>query len=185
MADSSGRSADPDYLVVGHITKAHGTRGELLVWPLTDRPDAVFAAGNALLVGDEAGDLGEDPIGVVVERSRPFKKGLLVKLADVEDRDAVEELIGRYVLLSRDALEPLEEGEVFYHQLLGLRVELVDGTVVGEVREVFEAQPADLLEVVTAEGRKHLVPFAETIVRGVDVPGGRLVIDPPEGLLEL
>lgn len=185
MVDSSGRPAEPEHLVVGHITKAHGTRGEVLVWPLTDRPDAVFAAGATLVVGDAEGRLGEDPVGIVIERARPFKKGLLVKLEDAGNREAVEALIGRYLLLERESVEPLAEGEVFYHQLLGLRVELPDGSVVGTVREVYEAAPTDLLEVVGERGRPHLVPFAEHIVKQVDVAGGRLVIDPPEGLLEL
>ena len=185
MSGSAGAPRDPEHLVVGHITKAHGTRGEVLVWPLTDRPDAVFAAGNTLVVGDGDGALGEDPIGVVVERSRPFKKGLLVKLLDAEDREAVAELIGRYLLIAAAAAEPLAEGEVFYHQLLGMRVEQVDGTLVGTVREVFETTPHDLLEVDGVEGRRHLVPFAEHMVVQVDVAGRRLVIDPPPGLLEL
>ena len=66
-----------------------------------------------------------------------------------------------------------------------LRVELKDGTAVGTVREVFESTPADLLEVEGGDGRRHLVPFAEQLVVEVDVASGRLVIDPPAGLLEL
>lgn len=185
MSESTARPIDPEFLVVGHITKAHGTRGELLVWPLTDRPEAVFAEGNALLIGDEDGEVGEDPIGVVIERSRPFKKGLLVKLEDTSDRDDVADLIGRYLLIETAAAEPLAEGEVFYHQLLGMRVERVDGRLVGSVREVFENTPHDLLEVEGGDGRTVLIPFAEHLVREIDVAGRRLVIDPPEGLLEM
>lgn len=183
-AADAGRT-NPDHLVVGHITRPHGTRGELLVWPLTDRPHAVFAAGSELLVGDGDGVLGADPLQVVVEASRPFRKGLLLRLAGVNDRGAVEELAGRYLLAPVSSLEPLAEGEVFYHQLLGLTVELVDGRVVGTVQEVFETSPADLLEVRTESGRTVLVPFTEQVVRRVDVDAGRLVIEPPAGLLEL
>jgi ribosomal 30S subunit maturation factor RimM len=56
----AGERASPDHLVVGHITKAHGTRGELFVWPLTDRPRVIFAPGRELLLGDEEGALDED-----------------------------------------------------------------------------------------------------------------------------
>ena len=171
--------------MVGHITKPHGTRGELLVWPLTDRPDAVFSPGAELLVGDGEGQVGADPVAMVVVASRPFKKGLLLKLAGADDRSAAEALAGRYLLAAVSALEPLADGEVFYHQLLGLVVELVDGSVVGTVREVFEARPADLLEVRTEADRAVLIPFTEAIVKRVDIPAGRLVIDPPAGLLEL
>jgi 16S rRNA processing protein RimM len=175
----------PSHLVVGHITKPHGTRGELLVWPLTDRPAGVYAAGVELLVGDTEGGLGEAPVAVVVAASRPFKKGLLVRFEGVGGRSDVEALVGRYLLADLGTLEPLAEGEVFYHQLLGLEVELEDGSRVGKVREVFESLPADLLEIETDGGRAILVPFTEQIVRLVDAAGGRLVIDPPPGLLEL
>lgn len=175
----------PAHLVVGHITKPHGTRGELLVWPLTDRPAAVFSPGAALLVGDTEGTPGAAPAAVVVAASRPFKKGLLVRFEGVGGRSEVAELVGRYLLADLGSLAPLEEGEVFYHQLLGLEVELAEGGRVGRVREVFEARPADLLEIATDDGRAILVPFTEQIVRLVDVAGGRLVIDPPPGLLEL
>jgi 16S rRNA processing protein RimM len=171
--------------VVGHITRPHGTRGELLVWPLTDRPDTVFSGGAVLLAGDADGGPGDEPLQVEVVWSRPFKKGLLVKLEGFGDRSAAESLVGRYLLAAVDRLEPLAEGEVFYHQLLGMLVELRDGRQVGRVREVYEALPADLLEVETEGGRAVLVPFTERIVTRVDVAAGRLVIDPPPGLLEL
>nr|NIP82651.1 16S rRNA processing protein RimM [Gemmatimonadota bacterium]NIQ58566.1 16S rRNA processing protein RimM [Gemmatimonadota bacterium]NIU78888.1 16S rRNA processing protein RimM [Gammaproteobacteria bacterium]NIX47565.1 16S rRNA processing protein RimM [Gemmatimonadota bacterium]NIY11936.1 16S rRNA processing protein RimM [Gemmatimonadota bacterium] len=76
------------------------------------------------------------------------------------------------------------EGEYYYHQLLGLEVETVDGEVVGRVREVYETEPRHLLEV-KGGGRVRLIPFDRRIVRSVDPEARRLVIDPPEGLLEL
>ena len=182
---TGSRRPEPAHLVVGHITKPHGTRGELLVWPLTDRPDSVFSPGAELLVGDGAGQVGPNAPVVEVASSRPFKKGLLVKLSGSNDRSAVAELVGRYLLAPLESLEPLAEGEVFYHQLLGLAVELVDGTPVGTIREVFEAEPADLLEISREDGRTVLVPFAQQIVTRLDPAAGRLVIDPPAGLLEL
>ena len=182
---AGSRREEPAYLVVGHVTKPHGTRGELLVWPLTDRPGTVFAAGSELLAGDSEGRAGEGARRVVVAASRPFRKGLLVKLEGADDRSAAEALVGRYLLAAAAALEPLEEGEVYYHQLLGAAVELVDGRPVGTVREVYETAPADLLEVTTDGGRLVLIPFTRQIVKRVDVAAGRIVIDPPAGLLEL
>jgi 16S rRNA processing protein RimM len=120
----------------------------------------------------------------VVEEGRPYRKGWLVRFEGVEDRTEAELLLGRYVLVPSAELGGLEEGEVFYHQLLGLEVETVAGEVVGRVREVYETEPDHMLEV-KGEGRVHLIPFARRIVRMLDVEAGRLVIDPPEGLLEL
>ncbi len=177
--------AEPERLVVGQITKPHGNRGELYVWPLTDRPDEVFAPGGEVLLGDEDGDAPEGAPVLDIEAAREFKRGLLLKVRGVETRNAAEELVRRYLLVPVQALQPLAEGEVFYHQLLGATVETVDGAAVGTVREVYETEPAHLLEVESPEGRLHLVPFTERVVRRVEREARRIVIDPPEGLLEL
>lgn len=184
MAADAGRSL-PEHLVVGHLARPHGTKGELFVWPLTDEPEDVFVEGVELRLGDEDGVLDETADALVVEWSRPFKRGELVKFAGVDDRNDAQTLAGRYVLAERAALAPLEEDEVYYHQLLGLAVETTDGTPVGIVREVYETEPAHLLEVKAPDGKLRLVPFAARIVRQLDVAGGRLVIEPPEGLLDL
>jgi 16S rRNA processing protein RimM len=181
----AGERASPDHLVVGHITKAHGNRGELFVWPLTDSPAVIFAPGRELLLGDESGGLAAPAATVAVESSRAFKRGVLVKFVGVEDRDAAGLLARRYLLLHRADVPPLEEDEVFYHELLGMTVEDVAGAIVGTVREVLETEPHHLLEVVGEGGRLHLVPFAARIVRRVDRESRRVVIDPPDGLLEL
>ena len=175
---------DPAHLVVGHLSKPHGVRGEIQVWPLTDRPDEVFVPGARLLLGDERGETGPSPEEQVVESGRPYKRGVLLKLEGVDDRDAAAEVSGRYLLVPSEEVGTLEEGELFYHQLLGLEVETVSGERVGRVREVYETEPDHLLEV-KGEGKLHLVPFSRRVVRDVDVEAGRMVIDPPEGLLEL
>ena len=175
---------EPEFLVVGHLTKAHGTRGDLLVQPLTDRPEEVFAEGKRVLIGDETGAPGAVPLERVVTRGRPYKRGWMVSLEGLTDRTAAEELRGRYLLVPATERGEPEEGEFFYHQLLGLRVETVEGEVVGRVREVYETEPQHMLEV-KGEGRLHLVPFDRRIVKAVELEEGRLVIDPPEGLLEL
>lgn len=175
----------PDHLVVGHITKPHGTRGELFVLPLTDHPDTVFAPGQPLLLGDGEGAPAGDAPSVVVETVRPFKRGLLVGFEGVARREDAEALARLYLLAPADALPPLDDDEVFYHELLGMLVETADGHVVGRVREVYETDPHHLLEVVGDDGKARLVPFAARIVMQVDRSGRRLVIDPPEGLLDL
>ncbi|MEN8375637.1 MAG: ribosome maturation factor RimM [Gemmatimonadota bacterium] len=176
--------SEPSLLIVGHLNKAHGTKGELFLWPLTGDPAAVFVPGAELVLGDSEGVADEASERVVIERVRPFKRGMLVKPRGMEDRTAVEPLAGRYVAMPREDLPPLEEGEVFYHQLLGLNVETVEGASVGRVREVYELATADLLEVEGAE-RTHLIPLVAEMVQQIDVENGRLVIDPPEGLLDL
>jgi 16S rRNA processing protein RimM len=175
----------PTHLVVGHITKPHGTKGEVFVWPLTDSVDAVFADDNELLLGDEHGKLDAEGASLVVESTRGFKRGLLVKFRGMSDRNDVEELYNRYLLVSIDQVAPREDDEVYYHELLGMQVVTNEEQVVGEVREVYETEPAHLLEVKGEGGKIHLIPFAERIVKQVDAAARRIVIKPPPGLLDL
>lgn len=176
----------PTHLVVGHVSKPHGTKGELFVWPLTDNVADVFAEGRALLVGDEHGHLdSEYTEPLIVESTRPFKRGVLLKVEGRDDRNAVEEFAQRYVLAPVEELTAPGEDEVYYHQLLGMRVVTNEGLPVGSVREVYETYPAQMLEVKNEAGRIHLIPFAERIVKKVDVENGEIVIKPPPGLLEL
>ncbi len=176
---------DPSHLVVGHLNKAHGTKGELFAWPLTDHPDSVYVAGTVFQSSDAEGrapDPDLPPLRLVA--ARPFKKGFLVSFGGIHDRNAAEQVQGRYLFLDSEVLEPLAEGEIFYHQLLGMEVVTVDGERVGEIREVYELRPAHMLEVVGPKG-EIMIPFLSHMVVEIDAEAGRLVIDPPEGLLDL
>jgi len=174
----------PDYLVVGHVTKAHGTKGEVFVMPLTDRVDEVFVPGRVLEVEEVEGDEYEyEPL--VIETVRPFKSGVLVGFEGLEDREAVEALVRHYLQLPIEDVSPLEEGEVFYHQLIGLEVKTVDGQPIGPVREIYETGAGHLLEIRREDGRQVLIPFTVQIVKQVDVEGGTLVVEPPSGLLDV
>jgi 16S rRNA processing protein RimM len=176
---------DPSHLVVGHLNKPHGTKGEYYVWPLTDHPERTFAPGVVLLLGEAEADVPDPdlpPLRIV--SSRPFQRGVLVHFGGVEDRTQADLLRGRYLFQAIEDIAPLAEGEVFYHQLLDMVVVTVDGHEIGVVTEVFDAGPTDLLEVRGAKG-VLVVPYRPEIVVEVDVDEGRLVIDPPDGLLDL
>lgn len=176
---------DPQFLVVGHLNKAHGTKGELFVWPLTDHPESVFMPGVVLSLGEaESDDPDPDLPPLRIESIRPFRRGVLVRFGGVDDRNQADRLRGKYLFQAADQLQPLAEGEVFYHQLLDMEVVTIDGAVVGRVTEVYELRPADLLEV-SGEGGQVMVPFLPHVVVDVDTEQGRMVIDPPDGLLEL
>jgi 16S rRNA processing protein RimM len=175
----------PTHLVVGHVTKPHGTKGEVFVWPLTDSVADVYAPDSELLIGDEHGQLDAESGSVIVESVRDFKRGLLVKFAGMGDREAVDDLGQRYLLIPIERLAPRADDEVYYHELLGMRVLTREGEEVGEVQEVYETEPAHLLEVKGANGKIHLIPFADRIVKQVDAEHRQIVIKPPPGLLDL
>ncbi len=176
---------EPTYLVVGHLNKAHGTKGEIFVWPLTDHPEGSFAPGVILYLGDESGNEPDASLPTVaIEACRPFRRGFLVRLQGVGSREEAEALQGRYLLRPRNELRALAEDEVFYHELLGMTVVTVDGETVGIIAEVYELKPADLLEVRGPE-KTHFVPFLSSLVRRIDRSTSTMMIDPPEGLLDL
>lgn len=178
-------TSPPEFLAVGFVSKPHGIKGEAYVQPLTDYPESVFVPGVVLRSSMGKGQAPDpDAPPLRIDSCRPFQKGYLVRFGGASTRNDAERFRGRYLLRELDALEPLADGEVFYHDLLGLRVETVEGTMVGRVREVYEMQPADLLEVATSRGAV-LVPFLAAVVVDVRPADGVLVIDPPEGLLEL
>jgi len=177
--------SNPSHLVVGYLNKPHGIKGEIAVSSLTDHPESVFASGVVLYLGARDADEPDPDLPPLrVETMRPIRRGLLVRFGGVDDRTQAELLCGRYLFCPIDRLEPLREGEVFYHQLVGMAVETVAGDDVGTVGEVYELAPADLLQVHGPYGTV-MIPYRPEIVLEVDVEGARLVVDLPEGLLEL
>ncbi len=134
---------DPPFLVVGRILRPHGVRGELFVASLTDREAETFRPGRELRVAGER-DLEPDPNlpAFHVEAARPFKKGLLLRFEGVASRTEAEILKDRELLLPFHQAEPLDENELFQHQLLGLSVSTTEGRTVGRVVEFYEVEPA-------------------------------------------
>ncbi len=174
--------SQPTHLAVGLLKKPHGVKGDVLVYPLTDAPELVFTAGRVLALLDREGQL----VGsAVVVRARAYHRAWLVHFEGVEDREALEALRERYLGIAVGEARPLGEGEFYLHELIGLAVELLDKTPVGLVRDVYEAPQGYLLGVRAEGGKEHLVPFNPGIVRRVDRAERRVVITPPDGLLEL
>ena len=179
-----GNTEAPQHLVVGHLNKAHGTKGEIFIWPLTDHPESTFAPGVDLYLGDANGDLPTDPPTLRIESSRAYRRGFLVRFEGVHDRKGVEGLLDRYVMRATEQIEELAEGETFYHDLLGMEVVTVEGEQVGEVIEVYELRPADFLEIRGPE-KTFMIPYISEMIQSVSVADNRIVLDPPPGLLEV
>jgi 16S rRNA processing protein RimM len=174
-----------DHTIVGRIRKPHGVHGELLIETTCDDPDAVFASGNRVVAGDTDGNvLGPPQRDLIVSRARPFKDGLLVTFASITDRNLADEWRHRFLLVPTAELPPPQEGEVWVHELAGMRVNHVDGSAIGDVVDVDELPQGYLLEITTPAGRAS-IPFVDAIVVGVDRDARVITIDPPEGLLDL
>lgn len=170
-------------LLVGVVVRAHGLRGELGVDVRTDSPDERFAPGAALL----ARRAGAPDTTLTVEAIRWHSGKLLVRFVETPDRTAAEPLRGTRLLVHTSELVPTDDPDEFHdHQIEGLRAELADGAVVGTVREILHGPAGDLLVLTRAGGGPDiLVPFVRAIVPTVDLDGGRVLLTPPEGLLDV
>jgi len=165
-------------VVVARIGKAHGLRGEVTVQVLTGAPDERFVPGATFVTEPVAA-------GPLVLRSARDHNGiLLLGFEHTDDRTGAEALRG--IKLLADALEDDGDEDAWYERdLVGLKAVTVGGEEVGEVTAL-ESRPAqDLLVLRLTDGRQARVPFVTAIVPEVDIAGGRVVLDPPAGLLDL
>jgi 16S rRNA processing protein RimM len=165
-------------VVVGRVGRPHGIRGEVTVEPRTDEPDERFAPGAVLQVDGPVHQL-------VVERTHWHSGRLLVVFEGVADRNTAESLRGLLLHVERGDDEIPDDPDEYYDSTLtGCAVELLDGTAVGVVAEVLHLPSQDLLVVAGPDEREVLVPFLNAFVPTVDVAARRIVIDPPDGLLD-
>jgi len=182
--DVPGRGTDSDFAIVGRVRNAHGVRGELVVELHTDAPDAIFASGRRLFAGTVDGDLARGAPELTVASSRPFKGGRIIALEQIRDRNEADLWRDRFLLVPASELPPPAEDEVYYHELVGMRVERADGELVGEVEALYELPLGPTLEVRPPGKPTILIPYRPEIVTAVDLKARVLTIDPPEGLLE-
>ena len=165
------------------MIRPHGIRGEVAVEVRTDDPGQRFAVGSVL---------GTDPAAagpLTVEASRWHSGRLLVSFAGIADRTRAEPLRGVWLTVDAAQVSDPEDPDEFHdHQLVGLAVVTTAGEQVGVVTDV-RHHGQDLLVVEPAAGSQRrgqvLVPFVTEIAVNVDVADGRIVIDPPAGLLDL
>lgn len=178
---------DPGYLLVGRILRVHGKKGKVMVVSMTDFPDR-FDVGNRLLAGPDENDLRE----VEIVDSTIHKGNYLLTLAEPAGEGGGETgtidpytLDGCSLFITTDNLVERQEGEFYYHELIGSRVETVDGYDVGVVGTVIRAGAQDLLVVDGGERGEIFIPVVPAIIREIDIEREQVVIDPPEGLLDL
>jgi 16S rRNA processing protein RimM len=167
-------------LVVGRIGKAHGIKGEATIEVRTDDPDLRFAPGAVLLT--EPPERG--PLTVLSGRLQGGR--LVLSFEGVADRNAVEQLRNTMLVADVDPDELPEDPDEYYdHQLEGLKVRSVDGVELGVVEQMVHGPAQDLFSIRRPNGGELLLPFIAEFVPEVDLDGGFVLVDPPEGLLEL
>ncbi|MDQ3012702.1 MAG: ribosome maturation factor RimM [Acidobacteriota bacterium] len=175
---NAGQEAD-DWITIARIARPQGIRGEVIADLLTDFPER-FANLETAQVKKASGDL----LNLQLESHRPHKGRILLKFAGYDTMNAAESLRDARVVITKDQLVKLPEDSYYEFDLVGCDVVTISGGTVGRVTGVRHFGAAPLLAVGSGE-REHLIPLVSSICLEVDIANKRVVIDPPEGLLEL
>jgi 16S rRNA processing protein RimM len=172
-----GRAPEPRYLAIGQVAGAHGLRGELKTEILTEEP-ARFGRLNRVYVGRE----GEDPLPRRLEAFRFHQGRVLLKIEGCEDRTAAEALRGVLIQVPIEEAIPLQEGEYYEHQVIGLAVWTITGEPLGKVAEILYTGANDVYLVRAPDRKEILIPAIAGVILEVDLEAGRLVVELLEGL---
>jgi 16S rRNA processing protein RimM len=167
-------------VVIGEIVRPHGLRGELRVTPRTDDVDR-FARVRDCVLWDATRDERETRR---ISAARSHGTSVLVTLSGCESPEDARALVGRLLAVPEAEALPLPPGQFYPGQLEGCQVVTEDGRAIGRVAGI-EASAAQELWVVRDGAREHLIPAVPDIVLDLDLAARRVVIRPPEGLLEL
>jgi len=164
---------DPKTLILmGHISTAHGIRGEVVIKSYTADP-ADIATFSPLT--DKSGQKS-----IEIKGARVVKKGVIARLGGVDDRNAAEALRGMELYVSRDLLPALDQDELYHADLVGLEAVTADGGTVGEIVAVQNFGAGDLLEIrLAGKSRTEFIPFDEHFVPEIDIEAARVVVVMP------
>ncbi len=166
-----------ELVLVGRVARAHGNRGQVIVNPDTDFAAERFSVGAVVLVGEGA-------VPRAIESVRFHQGRPIIALHGIDTMDAAESLAGAELRVPASALGPLPEGTYYHFDLVGCAVRDIADRPVGRVAAVEGTIEMSRL-VVESEGGEVLIPLVADICIDIDIAERRIVVNPPEGLLEL
>ena len=168
-----------DLVVIARAVRTHGLKGEIVAELLTDFPERFEELEELILVSPA----GERKL-VQLEDYRFQKDRVVLKLAACDDVESAKQLVGYEFAVEEADRVPLEEDEFYDWELEGCTVKVGDESI-GQVRSVMKTGGTEILVVVDDSGKEQLVPLAAEIVVKIDKAARVILIDPPEGLLDL
>ena len=157
-------------IVIGRVGAAHGIHGDLRVIPLTDFPER-FSALREVMVGDEL---------LHVAHVKPQGKNFLMRFREYAVREEAQRLTGRLLTVAREEAAPLDEGEYYVFDIVGLTVYDEEDNELGSVENVLRTGSNDVYAVRSEDGRELLIPALRAVVQSIDVPSGRMTVRLPE-----
>jgi 16S rRNA processing protein RimM len=157
---------------IGHISGVHGISGWVKIYSMTEPRETIFEYQPWLV--------GERLEAIRVKQGKKHGKHLIAMLEKIEDRDQAESLVNRQIAIYRDQLPELTEKEFYWTDLLGLAVQLEDGTSFGTIRNMLATGANDVMVVqgLLQGERERLIPFVPgQYVKSVDLEKGLIVVD--------
>lgn len=180
MEDSSGTHGPDPLITVARATKTRGLKGELVADLLTDFPGRFETISRVFGLSPKG-----ERLELEIEDHWFQNDRVVLKFSGYDDIDAAKALVGFSFALPEEERVELPSDEFYDWELEGCSVETNAGALVGNVSRILRTGGVELL-VVEAEGQQeHLIPMAESIVVSIDKASKRILIDPPEGLLDL
>lgn len=180
MPSHSTPSEPPPFLLLGRVLRPHGVRGELRIEVLTDYPERIVPDREVFL-----GRTPDDPASTTAYRvlkARTHQQYLILQLEGVPDRNAADLLRERFVMVPIEDAVPLEEGEFYLYQAIGLAVYTVEGEHLGEVTDVLETGANDVYVVQGPRG-EILLPSIDECVIEIDIENRKMTVRLMDGLL--
>ncbi|WP_066193946.1 MULTISPECIES: ribosome maturation factor RimM [Gracilibacillus] len=167
-----------EYVRVGKIINTHGIKGEVKVLRITDFEER-FEQGNVLWIQTEGQDTMQQ---VTIDGHRNHKNFDLLHFKGWDNINDVERLKNALLVIDKAQLGDLAENEFYYHEIIGCKVHTTDEVYIGKVTEILSPGANDVW-VVSGQGKQHLIPYIEEVVKQVNVEEQEIIIEPMEGLL--
>ena len=174
-AAGSPSSDEPVFLAVGKLRHPHGVRGEMLMEIFTDFPERL-QPGVILY-------LSQDNVQLLLLKRRQHREGLLMTFEGYTSPEDVGRFRNQIVYVKSVDCLPLEDGEYYHHQLIGLRAVTSGGVLIGTVIEILETGASDVLVIHPESGPEVLVPMVASFIHGIDLNKREITVHPIPGLL--
>jgi len=158
-----------EWVVLGKISGIYGVRGMVKVFSFTDLRDAILDYSPWFL--------GSELRPYVLEEGRMQGEGVVAKLAEVSDREQARALIGQEIRIARKYLPDLEPGEYYWRDLIGMRVQNLEGQFLGNVKSFLETGANDVMVLDGEKSGELLIPWSDTSAAGVDQSAGLITVD--------
>lgn len=166
-----------DYYNVGKIVNTHGVRGEVRVLATTDFIDERFNPGQILYLQHTG-----QPLALEIESARQHKGMILVKFVGYDNINDVQAFRDHELMVSANDQQELEDGQYYYHQIIGLTVQTLDGTKLGTIKEILSPGANDVWVVQRPDAKDLLLPVIDDVVKNVDLDRGIVEVELMEGL---